>query len=591
MNLKKSIVILTAVSVFIILMAVFAVVSFPIGNTVYDYHGYATTIKLGLDLSGGVSAVFEVVDDGKGDIESRVDGTITSLQDLLVSRGYTEATVTKTTSGGGYFIRVEVPDVDEPDKVFDLIGRPARLEFKGENDASAETLLNGSEHLESAFVTTQDGQYAVGLNFNEEGTKVFADITEQYNGSSIYIFIDGSLYTTVNVQSVITNGSAVITRTGGYAYEEAREFATRLQSGAFGVELNATEVKTISPTLGEDAIKWALVAGAIGVGLIFIFMGVTYRGLGIAADIALCVYIVLLLWFCAVLPWVQLTLSGIAGILLSIGMAVDGNIVIFERIRDEYRGSSKPIPTAIKVGFKRSAAAIIDGNVTTLIGAVVLWVLGSSTLVGFAVTLFIGIVLSMFTSLVITRLVLKCFMPLNSTGEKFYGLKRGEPKPAPDFILKRNAAAKTAKPVANTAKPTVNTPDPQPKQSGFDNFQLYELCYLLGVLIIFSTNGQQQKLEVYERLPWAILLLAVGILQRLLSRKQKRRMSAVLCAVLAGISLDCYSKYQNLYLPGLDVQNYFLYCSIASGVAATLGVWDFYHLKKNRKGGRTYGNN
>ncbi len=452
MNLKKSIVILTAVSVFIILMAVFAVVSFPIGNTVYDYHGYATTIKLGLDLSGGVSAVFEVVDDGKGDIESRVDGTITSLQDLLVSRGYTEATVTKTTSGGGYFIRVEVPDVDEPDKVFDLIGRPARLEFKGENDASAETLLNGSEHLESAFVTTQDGQYAVGLNFNEEGTKVFADITEQYNGSSIYIFIDGSLYTTVNVQSVITNGSAVITRTGGYTYEEAREFATRLQSGAFGVELNATEVKTISPTLGEDAIKWALVAGAIGVGLIFIFMGVTYRGLGIAADIALCVYIVLLLWFCAVLPWVQLTLSGIAGILLSIGMAVDGNIVIFERIRDEYRGSSKPIPTAIKEGFKRSTAAIIDGNVTTLIGAVVLWVLGSSTLVGFAVTLFIGIVLSMFTSLVITRLVLKCFMPLNSTGEKFYGLKRGEPKPAPDFILKRNAAAKTAKTLAREEK-------------------------------------------------------------------------------------------------------------------------------------------
>ena len=422
MNLKKSIVILTAVSVFIILMAVFAVVSFPIGNTVYDYHGYATTIKLGLDLSGGVSAVFEVVDDGKGDIESRVDGTITSLQDLLVSRGYTEATVTKTTSGGGYFIRVEVPDVDEPDKVFDLIGRPARLEFKGENDASAETLLNGSEHLESAFVTTQDGQYAVGLNFNEEGAKVFADITEQYNGSSIYIFIDGSLYTTVNVQSVITNGSAVITRTGGYTYEEAREFATRLQSGAFGVELNATEVKTISPTLGEDA------------------------------DIALCVYIVLLLWFCAVLPWVQLTLSGIAGILLSIGMAVDGNIVIFERIRDEYRGSSKPIPTAIKAGFKRSAAAIIDGNVTTLIGAIVLWVLGSSTLVGFAVTLFIGIVLSMFTSLVVTRLVLKCFMPLNSTGEKFYGLKRGEPKPAPDFILKRNAAAKTAKTLAREEK-------------------------------------------------------------------------------------------------------------------------------------------
>lgn len=438
-------------SVFIILMAVFAVVSFPIGNTVYDYHGYATTIKLGLDLSGGVSAVFEVADDGKGDIESRVDGTITSLQELLVSRGYTEATVTKTSGGGTFSIRVEVPDVDEPDKVFELIGRPARLEFKGENDASAETLLNGNDHLESAFVTTQDGQYAVGLVFNEEGTEVFADITEKYNGSSIYIFIDGSLYTTVNVQSVITNGSAVITRTGGYTFEEAREFATRLQSGAFGVELKATEVKTVSPTLGEDAIKWALVAGAIGVGIIFVFMGVVYRGLGIAADLALCIYIVLLLWFCSVLPWVQLTLSGIAGILLSIGMAVDGNIIIFERIRDEYKGSSKPIPTSVKAGFKRSAAAIIDGNVTTLIGAIVLWVLGSSTLVGFAVTLFIGIVLSMFTCLVVTRIILKCFMPLNSTSEKFYGLRRGEPKPVPDFILKRSSA-KTVKSVAGEDK-------------------------------------------------------------------------------------------------------------------------------------------
>ena len=441
MSIKKSIVILTVLSVFIILMTVFAVVSFPIGNTVYDYHGYATTIKLGLDLSGGVSAVFEVHDDGKGDLDSRVEGTVTALQDLLLSRGYTEATVTPTQSSGGYTIRVEVPDVDDPDAVFELIGRPARLEFKGENDASAETLLSGSEHLDSAFVTTQNGQYAVGLVFNEEGTKVFADITEEYNGSTIYIFIDGSLYTQVNIQSVITNGSAVITRDGGYSYDEAREFATRLQSGAFGVELSATEVKTVSPTLGEDAIKWALIAGAIGVGLIFVFMGVVYRGMGLAADIALCIYIVLLLWFCSVLPWVQLTLSGIAGILLSIGMAVDGNIVIFERIRDEYRGSSKPIGTSVKTGFKRSTAAIVDGNVTTIIGAVVLWVLGSATLVGFAVTLFIGIILSMLTCLLVTRLVLSCFLSFNASSEKFYGLKRGEEKPVPDFVLKKGAAA------------------------------------------------------------------------------------------------------------------------------------------------------
>ena len=188
--------------------------------------------------------------------------------------------------------------------------------------------------------------------------------------------------------------------------------------------LQISEVRSISATLGENSIRVALIAGVIGIALIFVFMAVVYRGLGIAADLALCVYIVLLIWFCAVLPWVQLTLPGIAGILLSIGMAVDANVVIFERVKDEYKHSSKPIPTAIKTGFKRSAGAIIDGNVTTLIGAIVLWVLGSASIVGFAVTLFIGIVLSMFTSLVITRLILKAFMPLNSTSEKFYGLKR-----------------------------------------------------------------------------------------------------------------------------------------------------------------------
>ena len=217
----------------------------------------------------------------------------------------------------------------------------------------------------------------------------------------------------------------------------ASEFATRLQAGAFGVTLSVGEVRNISPTLGDDAVRVALIAGAVGVGLIFIFMAVMYRGLGLAADIALAVYVVLLVWFCSVLPWVQLTLPGIAGILLSIGMAVDANIIIFERIRDEYRHSSKPIPSSIKAGFKRSFAAILDGNVTTLIGAVVLWIIGSASIVGFAVTLFIGIILSMFTALVITRLILKAFMPINSTSEKFYGLRRakeGEVREEHSFI-------------------------------------------------------------------------------------------------------------------------------------------------------------
>lgn len=427
MNKKKSIVVLSIVSVFIILMAVFAVVEFPIAGTVVDYTGYAKTIKLGLDMSGGVSAVFEVQPDEFDDLDTRVNGTIDSLQSLLVSKGYTEATVTKGSSNGNTTIRVEVPDVDDPERVLDLIGRPATLEFKGENNVDAENLLVGRDHLESAFVTTdQNGNFAVGLKFNDEGTKRFAEVTKDYLNKSTYIFINGELYTTVTVNATITDGSAIITNNSGYTYQEAYDFATQLQSGTFGVKLRQTEVRNISPTLGENSIKVALIAGIIGVALIFLFMVIAYRGLGLAADIALLVYVVLLIWFCAVLPWVQLTLPGIAGILLSIGMAVDANVIIFERIKDEYRHSSKPIVTSIKTGFKRSTAAIIDGNVTTLIGAVVLWILGSASIVGFAVTLFIGIILSMFTSLVVTRLVLKCFMPLNSTSAKFYGLKREE---------------------------------------------------------------------------------------------------------------------------------------------------------------------
>lgn len=412
-------------------MAVFAVVSFPIAGTVYDYTGYAKTIKLGLDMSGGVSAVFKVVPDEYENLDNRISGTISSLQSLLVSKGYTEATVTKgTTSDGLTTIRVEIPDVDEPERVLELVGRPASLYFTLEdlgNEATTSKLeekafLNGREHLETAYVTTDSGNYAIGLKFNSAGATKFSEITSANVGKSTYIYVGGTKIMAPKINSAITNGSAVIT--GSYTYAQAYEYATKLQSGTFGVTLQISEVRSISATLGENSIRIALIAGVIGIALIFVFMAVVYRGLGIAADLALCVYIVLLIWFCAVLPWVQLTLPGIAGILLSIGMAVDANVVIFERVKDEYKHSSKPIPTAIKTGFKRSTGAIIDGNVTTLIGAIVLWVLGSASIVGFAVTLFIGIVLSMFTSLVITRLILKAFMPLNSTNEKFYGLKR-----------------------------------------------------------------------------------------------------------------------------------------------------------------------
>ena len=450
MNKKKSIVVLCIVSIFIILMTVFALVNFEIAGTVYDYTGYARTIKLGLDMSGGVSAVFKVENDNFGDLDTRISGTISSLQSLLVSKGYTEATVTKgTSSDGSTTIRVEIPDVDDPEKVLSLIGRPQSLYFTLEDlgDEAAEdelydkAFIRGREDLETAYVTTADNstQYAIGLKFNESGTTKFAKVTSENVDKETYIYVGGRKIMNPKINSAITNGSAVIT--GSYTYEQAYDFATQLQSGTFGVTLQVSEVRNISATLGENSIKVALIAGAIGVAIIFIFMGAWYRGLGIAADLSLCIYIVLLIWFCAVLPWVQLTLPGIAGILLSVGMAVDANVIIFERVKDEYKHSSKPIGTCIKIGFKRSAAAIIDGQVTTLIGAIVLWILGSASIKGFAVTLFIGIILSLFASLVCTRLILKAFIPLNSTSEKFYGLKRVKE----DDEAKNTASNKIAK--------------------------------------------------------------------------------------------------------------------------------------------------
>ena len=299
MNVKKSIVILTVIAVFIILMAVFAVVSFPIADTVYDYNGYATTIKLGLDLSGGVSAVFNVVPDDYGDLEARVDGTVSSLQSLLVSEGYTEATVTKTQSGGNFSIRVEVPDVNNAEDLLDLIGTPARLQMTGEDygdtlPADAEVFIEGSQHLESAYVTANTSsssssgfEYVVALRFNDAGTEAFAKLTDG-TYENCYIYINGSKYSTVTINDQITDGNAIISSTSwANDYNAADEFATQLQAGAFGVTLEVSEVRNISPTLGSDAVRVALIAGGIGVGLIFVFMAVMYRGLGLAADIAL----------------------------------------------------------------------------------------------------------------------------------------------------------------------------------------------------------------------------------------------------------------------------------------------------------------
>ena len=434
MNLKKSIVILTVIAVFIILMSVFALVSFPVAGTVYDYHGYATTIDLGLDLSGGISAVFGVQDDGLGNLESRVDGAVSTLQSMLASEGFAEATVAKTSSDGSYAIRVETADVSGAEDMLDLLG-PARLQFVGSSSqgtsgsalpSDAEVALEGSQHLADAYVTMQNtgtgNSYAIVLQFNEAGTQAFSDLTG--DSSYVNIYFNGSLLTSVQISSQITNGVAVIS--GSWDYSTANDYAMRFRLSTLGVTLDDGEVVSVSPTFGDGAVLAAIIAVAVCVGVAFIVLAVMYRGLGLAAIISVAVDALVLIWFCAVLPWVQLTIAGIAGLILSVFFAADANIVILERIRGEYRNSLKPIPSAVKAGFKRSLGTVIDSCVAVLVFAIMLWAIGSAASVGLAVTLLVGIILAAISSLLLTRVIINCFLPVNSTSEKFYGLKRAE---------------------------------------------------------------------------------------------------------------------------------------------------------------------
>ncbi len=450
--------IFTLISVLLILGAVFAFIpTFQIGNSVYDYTGYARSIKLGLDLAGGVSAVFDVKAPEGEDLTAdemrvRLDGVKASMEDLLTSKGYTESVVTYNATGANPTITVEIPDVDDPERVFDLIGRPASLKITKGDDAETVYIV-GSKHLSQVGVAADteknNGTYVISLQFNKEGTTAFATATKDNVGSNLDIYINGEKLMSVSVSSEISNGQAVIKQggstSGGYTYEEAYDMATRLQAGTFGVDMTVRETNILSPTLGTTAIRSSLIAGLVGLLIVMIFMVVFYGMFGLMADLALIAYTELVLFLCAILPWVQLTLPGIAGIIIGIGMAVDANILIFERIKDEYRsgllgtddlflkpqrGSDGKITSQggpISRGFRKTAVAVIDSNVTTLIGAIVMWIFGSTSIVGFAVTLFISIIISMFTSLIITRMnisLLGAFDNMNNPG--LYMLKRNK---------------------------------------------------------------------------------------------------------------------------------------------------------------------
>ena len=433
MSKRKSIIILSILAVLIAVLAVFTFLPLDNGELgIYDFKSVSGYIKLGFDLKGGAYVVYDVSAlEGEEVSDSNVTATVLRLQELLKNEGYNEATVSVESFGGNKRIRVEVPDVEDTDYLLELLGNPAEMAFVLADDESkyldGETdlaILTGKD-VDSAGVALNpenSSQYVVSLNFNDEGAKKFAEATKNNVGNKISIIIDGETITSPKVENEITNGQAIIT--GDFTYEQAYELAMSIQSGAFNVKLTNIESGAVDATLGTNALKQALIAGAIGICVVMIFMALVYRKLGLVANVALIIYVLLYMLALAILPFMQLSLPGIAGVILSIGMVVDANIIIFERMKDEYHSNpGKSLENTIfPQGFKKSYSAIIDSNITTLLGAAVLWIFGTGEVIGFAMTLIVGVVLSFITSIFITRGLLNLILPFDRKNYRAYGL-------------------------------------------------------------------------------------------------------------------------------------------------------------------------
>ncbi len=389
--------------------------------------GAMKNIKLGLDLAGGVSITYQVEDDNP--TAEQMSDTIYKLQ-LRVEQYSTEASVYQE---GDDRISIEIPGVSDANEILNELGKPGSLEFQ---TSDGETVITGADVDTASVQSGQDdmgnAEYSVELVLNDEGTQKFADATEANIGQPISIIYDGETISSPTVQSAITGGTAYIT--GNFTYEEAENLASTIRIGGLQLELKELRSNVVGAQLGEEAISTSLLAGAIGFSIVFLFMICVYYLPGLASGIALLIYIEIVLVILNAFN-VTLTLPGIAGIVLSIGMAVDANVIIFARVREELtRGKS--IKNALKTGFQKAMSAIVDGNVTTLIAAAVLWFRGSGTVKGFAQTLAIGIVVSMFTALVITRLIIFAFYAIGLRNEKLYYHPKKERKPI-DFLSKK----------------------------------------------------------------------------------------------------------------------------------------------------------
>ena len=394
-------------------------------------------IRLGLDLAGGVSITYEIKEDNPSSQD--IEDTIYKLEKRIEGRS-TESQVYKE---GENRITVEIPGVTDANEILTELGTPGSLEFLDYTGYTAWSqgedytpLLTGSDvKTAQAYTDTSSKDstpYGVSLTFTDEGGDKFAEATANNIGSRIYIVYDGSVVSYPTVNQAITGGNASIT--GMETFDAADNLATYIRIGSIPLTLNEVSSNIVGAQLGHDAIHTSLIAAAIGFALLCVFMIAIYRVPGVVATLSLIIYTTLVLFLVSVYD-LTLTLPGIAGIILSIGMAVDANVIIFTRIKEEI-GLGKTVHSAIKTGFAKALSAIVDGNVTTLIAAAVLYWRGSGTVKGFATTLALGIVLSMFTALFVTKFTLNTLYNLGFQDQKFYGIRKE--KKAINFLGKRN---------------------------------------------------------------------------------------------------------------------------------------------------------
>ena len=401
-NLRaRALVSLVAIIVVVAVCAYLGLCGFGKGTMINYLKPWGDAISLGLDLRGGVYTVYQAENNGDPDFDTKMESTVSILTSRLTRQGFTEATVTRQ---GSDRIRVEIPNVSDPNQILTIIGTPAQLYFV---DESGNNLMEGGMVKNAQAAQDQDGKPCIAFELTDEGAKIFAEATAANLGKTI---------SRATVNTVIAGGKGEIT--GNFTADEAKNLATLILSGALPLNLTQLEVSAISATLGVEALDRAIQAGIIGVALVMLFMLFRYRLCGLVADIALTIYIMIVVLLLA-LTGAQLTLPGVAGIILGIGMAVDANVVIFERIREEVK-NGRPIGSAVRKGFSNALSAIIDSNVTTIIAAVVLYAFGTGSVRGFALTLGIGVATSLVTAVFVTHKLLDIFADLGIKNQKLY---------------------------------------------------------------------------------------------------------------------------------------------------------------------------